>query len=859
MPPFVPRKNTDSREHSGKRALLDALDTPPQTATLEELKAYKFPGSYKSSDASSTDGSLSEQEAKNDTDSDDDVNWEDAIPDSTTTPASLATPAPVLRDLDITLEKHQTSTFTDALGDKKGPSKIERQIRIQTHCMHVQCLLFHNAIRNAWINDKALHQILLDQLPEGIKNEIQRWRIAAGLEAPKAVAKQPESKKRKRDQRDWGEEASHGDSPLPDPNGVDPTFQILRVLAAYWKKNFKITAPGLRKRGYRPIHVLEKEISAFNKLEGDQTQYGERIRDVAEFRELAKTRSGSRDVGAQLFTALLRALGMEARMVASLQPIGFGWTKTEEHVPEKEKSQEENLSEGFEDSSSEESTSQSPTRKGKSKAVKNNKAKLDQDLPFPIYWTEVASPVTHEIIPVETLILRNSVASTPDLVAAFEPRGAKAEKAKQVIAYVVAYSPDATAKDVTTRYLKRRTWPGKTKGFRIPVEKIPIPDGRGSTKYIDYDWFKVTMRGYMRPQNKRTIVDEKEDSQGLAPNQPERKIAKEGDTLQSLKASAEFTLERFLRRDEAIRPGAEPVRIFTSGKGSKIKEEKVYRKSDVVKCQSAETWHKEGRRIKVGEVPLKLVPIRAVTMNRMREVEEVMRETGEKPKQGLYARYQTEYIIPPPIKDGKIPKNEYGNIDCFVPSMVPKGAAHIPWPGTVRICKKLGIDYAEAVTGFEFGSKMAVPIIQGVVVAVENEQLVRDAWLQADAERREKERLKQEKLILSTWRKFIMGLRINERIQEEYGDIEDRESHNPFSRKEYRSQTRIPDPNDHDDVHEEGGGFLVPGEDDGDEGGFVVEGHQRQRQLRNEDRTMLDDDASSELSEAPSDLSSPPS
>lgn len=380
----------------------------------------------------------------------------------------------------------------------------------------------------------------------------------------------------------------------------------------------------------------------------------------------------------------------------------------------------------------------------------------------------------------------------------------------------------------------------------------------------------------MRPENKRTIVDEKEDAHGLAPKQPERKLVREGDTLQSLKASAEFTLERFLRREEAIRPDAQPVRTFTVGKGAKAKEEKVYKQSDVIKCQSAETWHKEGRRVKVGERPLKLVPIRAVTMNRMREVEEAIRETGEKPKQGLYARYQTEYIVPPPIQDGKIPKNEYGNIDCFVPSMVPKGAAHIPWPGTVRICKKLGLDYAEAVTGFEFGSKMAVPIIQGVVVAAENEQVVRDAWLEADAQKREKERLKQEKLILSTWRKFIMGLRINERIQDEYGDLEDRESRNPFAREEHVSQ-RVPDDDDEDadDVNDQGGGFLVPGEDnnegDGQDrgGGFlvprdedseedIVEGLRNRRGSHRDDPMVLDND-SSELSDAPSCISSPPS
>ena len=39
---------------------------------------------------------------------------------------------------------------------------------------------------------------------------------------------------------------------------------------------------------------------------------------------------GSRDFGAQLFTALLRALGVETRLIFSLQPLGFNFGKQED-------------------------------------------------------------------------------------------------------------------------------------------------------------------------------------------------------------------------------------------------------------------------------------------------------------------------------------------------------------------------------------------------------------------------------------------------------------------------------------------------------------------------------------------------
>jgi xeroderma pigmentosum group C-complementing protein len=397
-------------------------------------------------------------------------------------------------------------------------------------------------------------------------------------------------------------------------------------------------------------------------------------------------------------------------------------------------------------------------------------------------------------------------------------------------------------------------WPGKTKGYRLPPEKLVGRLSRGGPAFeFNYDWFKMTMKGYERPANKRTIADDVEDAKDLVSNQPEKNpVKKEGDTLQSLKASTEFVLERFLRREEALRPGAQVVRKFSSGKGDKAKEENVYRRADVLRCLSAESWHKEGRQPRLGEVPLKRVPIRAVTLTRKREVDLAHRETGQKPLQGLYAQYQTEYIIPPPIQNGVIPKNEYGNIDCFVPSMVPRGAVHIPFRGTVRICKKLGIDFAEAVTGFEFGSKMAVPVIEGVVVAEENGDMLKDAWRADQEARREKERLAQEKRILQTWRKFLMGLRITERVRAEYGEDGDAEVDNPFQRRGQNTQPAETSGNaqqthneqdqtqgredsnygyhdDHDNV-DQGGGFLLPGEDDGEDNLIVDHGESSTRQ-----------------------------
>jgi xeroderma pigmentosum group C-complementing protein len=334
------------------------------------------------------------------------------------------------------------------------------------------------------------------------------------------------------------------------------------------------------------------------------------------------------------------------------------------------------------------------------------------------------------------------------------------------------------------------------------------------------------------------------------------------ETLQSYKSSTEFILERHLRREEALLPTAKHIKIFTvKGKrGEPETEEKVFLRKDVVNCKSVETWHKEGREPRMGQQPLKRVPYRAATTNRKRELAEAEAASGERMLQGLYSWEQTDWIIPPPIVDGIIPKNGYGNMDVFVPSMVPVGAVHIPRRRTKEICKRLSIDYAEAVTGFEFGARMAVPIITGVVIAEENEEMVLEQWRKDEAERARKEDEKRTKVALGMWRKFLMGMRIVERVREEYGDdVDDNvDVLNPWINKnskgknaekiEEETRRRIMDQHDEDTA----GGFLREGhykeepaqsffpmrhdnDDDDDGGGFIVEDDEpAERQLEGE-------------------------
>lgn len=956
MPPTIPRKRLRSaspdpepppkRTAVSPRRQAPSSTTPPKvprTLSQKKKQLEQFIGGGDDSDLSSADSSEDEfenvpiastkaQSEHSDGDESEDEEWEDALGTKHHTKHDTeAEREPVISgDLNMTLNAPMTVEYPRD-SSKKGPSKRDRQIRIATHCMHVQFLMFHNLIRNAWVCDQEVQRIMLGHLNTGCWKAVNRyWRdagIANGPErvvkdgwtdkiaedigktgawipsgtkgvqvyespqkgtkgkdgkakpAAKAGASKDKGKKSGSDRnaRDWGATSERLEPNTPNLSAGDPLPRLLNYLAMYWKGKYRITASSLRKRGYLSLVDLAAETQAWKDHKDDANTFGERVENFEAFKELARSCEGSRDIGQQLFTSLIRALGVEARMVVSLQPVGFRFNKAEEGKP-KDLS---NL--GNEKVPAEMNGSKSTPKKSgslRANGAKDNPIDLSdselssaisivsgeeeepgskdpenapqwQDrfygrvIPYPTYWTEAISNLTHTTVAISVLPKITVATPADGKYYLFESTPANAERGHQVFAYLIAFSSDGSAKDVTTRYLRNRRWPGVTKGFRMPVEKIPIHNKKGKVKrWEEWNWFKSVLRSYARPHSKRQPWDEVEDEGDLVPPKPVKlKTMDEGakETLQGYKNSAKYVLERHLHREEALKPDAPIIRYFTTGKGDNEKQEPVYRREDVVTCKSVESWHKEGREVKEGEQPLKYVPMRAVTVQRKREIEVRERDEGQKIKQGLYSEAQTDWIIPEPIVDGKIPRNSFGNIDVYVPTMVPDGAIHIPLKGTARICKKLKIDYAEACTGFEFGKQRAVPIITGVVVAVENEDLVIDAWEAAEAEKAKKEEDKREKHVLGLWKKFLLGMRIVERVKRDHGqnavevwqqerDKEAKEQAQPKEQSEWDAfQNHIGD-FEGGFMHEgpsAAGGFLpdhnvVPERDGNTAGGFML-------------------------------------
>ncbi|XP_064083445.1 DNA repair protein complementing XP-C cells homolog [Macrobrachium nipponense] len=298
--------------------------------------------------------------------------------------------------------------------------------------------------------------------------------------------------------------------------------------------------------------------------------------------------------------------------------------------------------------------------------------------------------------------------------------------------YITAYNADLTVKDVTRRYIS--TWLSNENKLRC-----------------DSKWWQKSIRGFM---GKKTRLDREEDEEmdQILKQQPLPK------SIGEYKNHPLYALQRHLLKFEAIYPPDEtPVGY--------IKGEPVYPRSSIYTLHSRDIWMKEAKTVRVGEEPYKVVKARPKWD---RETCQVIKD---RPLE-VFGEWQVEDYEPPVAVGGKVPRNEYGNVELFKPSMLPKGCVHIPIAGLNRIARKLNIDCASAITGFDFHSGWSHPVYEGFVVCEEYKDVLLDAWNEDQVEQAKRAEEKREKRIYNNWKKLINGMLVRERVREKYGTYE---------------------------------------------------------------------------------------
>ena len=157
------------------------------------------------------------------------------------------------------------------------------------------------------------------------------------------------------------------------------------------------------------------------------------------------------------------------------------------------------------------------------------------------------------------------------------------------------------------------------------------------------------------------------------------------------------------------------------------------------------------------------------------------------------------------MTNGLVPKNAYGNLDLYVSSMIPPGGAHILHPEASRAAKIIGVDYADAVTGFAFKGRHGTAITNGAVVALEYREAVEEVCKTFDYDRIRADEQRRSLEALRIWKRLLAGLRVRERIKSY--DVEgEREAAMKEDLEDFNAKDDIEE--EAEEEEEEAGGFL---------------------------------------------------
>lgn len=628
---------------------------------------------------------------------------------------AVASPAPAkdtdnddddeIKDVSISVAPSSASK-KPAVNRRKPATAVEKAFRLRVHKIHFLTLLGHCMYANSRCNHPTVQKIigrLVDKRmrsylnPKTNDSQFQRNRsFIDGLEQAKAAI----------------------------------------------KAEFRITTSGMARPRW-PVDGGEEVSSS-----------GGEPMDLADFATAAKDLEGSQDTGNQLFCAMLRAGGVETRLVCSLQTLPFANPPPKASTPVRKKKPavfaiasdtDPNLS----DASASDGSIGSSTAIGKIPSVRRRLGQPSfatsprvappkekkipvRTLSYPVYWVEAFNEAHQKWVPVDPMV--TNTVNKPNKI---EPP--MTYDLNQMM-YVVAFEEDGVARDVTRRYAK--AFNARTRRQRVESS------GEDGAK-----WLKAALRLFRRRQ--RLDRDQVEDSE-LA-----QKEAREGlpSNVLDFKGHPYYALERHLRRHEVLHPRREAGKV-NAGTAAKPRMEPVFRRQDVLSCKSADKWYRLGREVKQGEQPLKHVPAR---ISRRKDLEDDGHDT-EPSTTGLYAIHQTQVYTPPPVTRGRITKNAFGNLDVYVPSMVPPGGAHIRHPLTQQAARALKIDYADAVTGFKFQGRQGTAIIEGAVIPEEHRAAVLAVIEGLEKEALEEESRARSLLALRLWSRFMKGLRIAARV-----------------------------------------------------------------------------------------------
>ncbi|XP_078066127.1 DNA repair protein complementing XP-C cells isoform X2 [Mustelus asterias] len=335
-------------------------------------------------------------------------------------------------------------------------------------------------------------------------------------------------------------------------------------------------------------------------------------------------------------------------------------------------------------------------------------------------WIEVYAEAERKWVAVDCV--RNTL-NQPELCA---------KHASKPLSYIISFDNESCVRDVTQRY--DVAWMTRTRKHRV-----------------DPGWWDKTLAVYKSKCTER----QKDEDLELQSKLLDRPLP---ISVAEYKSHPLYVLKRHLLKYETLYPPTATILGY-------CKTEAVYSRDCVHTLHSKDTWLKEARVVRAGEMPCKMVKSQS---NRARRARQANWEDRDKDDLGLFGHWQTEPYSPPSAVNGKVPRNEFGNVYLFRPCMLPLGCKHLRVSNINRVARKLNIDCAAAVIGFDFHSGHSHPVNDGYVVCEDHVEILLAACEEEEAEMARKEQKKREQRVMGNWKLLVKGLLIRERLKARY-------------------------------------------------------------------------------------------
>ncbi|XP_020239639.1 DNA repair protein RAD4 isoform X3 [Cajanus cajan] len=229
---------------------------------------------------------------------------------------------------------------------------------------------------------------------------------------------------------------------------------------------------------------------------------------------------------------------------------------------------------------------------------------------------------------------------------------------------------------------------------------------------------------------------------------------------QAYKSHPLYAIEKWLTKYQVLHPQG-PILGFCSG-------HPVYPRTCVQTVKTKERWLREGLQVKLNEHPVKELQ-RSIKPQKIQDSEpDDYGCTDSMGKIKFYGKWQLEPLNLPHPVNGIVPKNERGQVDVWSEKCLPPGTVHLRFPKAFSVAKRLEIDYAPAMVGFEFKNGRSYPVFDGIVVCTEFKDVLLEAHAEEDERRQAEEKKRDETQALSRWYQLLSSIVTRQRLNNRY-------------------------------------------------------------------------------------------